>query len=97
MSEKHKLTLFVSGNSFSSQQAIRNLKQIFRHPDIAKYYEMEIVDILRQPERAESEHLYATPTLLKLNPPPKLLVVGHLYEQELIISKLCLSENDFSK
>ena len=88
MSEKYKLVLFVSGKSESSQRAISNLKQIFRNRDIAEKYEMQIVDVLRQPELAESEHLYSTPTLLKLNPPPKLHVVGQLYEQEMILAKL---------
>jgi len=39
-------------------------------------YELEVIDILREPNRARLDHVRATPTLVRVGPTPRQQVVG---------------------
>lgn len=69
------LKLYVSGTMPRSQLAIRRLNQICRHLDEC---EVEVIDVLVQPERAEAARILATPTLVKEGPPPPRRIIGDL-------------------
>jgi circadian clock protein KaiB len=71
------LRLYVSGNAPNSLSAIANAKAICKnHP--GPPYDLEIVDLLKHPERALSDGIIVTPTLLRLRPLPAGRVVGNL-------------------
>ena len=48
-------------------------------------YELEIVDVLEHPQRAEDEKILATPTLIKQLPPPLRRVIGDLSDKEKVL------------
>ena len=48
-------------------------------------YELEIVDVLEHPQRAEDERILATPTLIKQLPPPLRRVIGDLSDKEKVL------------
>ena len=60
MTEKILLRLFITGHTPRSEQAIANLYRICQER-LDERYEVEIVDILEQPQLAEEERIIATP------------------------------------
>jgi circadian clock protein KaiB len=78
------LKLYVSGDSPRAQAAIANLKRICEE-DLAGRYSLEIVDVLQNPEAAESDKVLATPTLIKRLPPPLRRVIGDLSDKDKVL------------
>jgi circadian clock protein KaiB len=78
------LTLYVTGTSPRAQVAIANLESICQQ-ELAGQYDLEIVDVLEHPQRAEDEKILATPTLIKQLPPPLRRVIGDLSDKEKVL------------
>jgi circadian clock protein KaiB len=81
---KYLLTLYVTGTSPRTQIAIDNLNRICKD-ELDGRYELEIVDVLENPQRAEDERILATPTLIKQLPPPLRRVIGDLSDKEKVL------------
>lgn len=81
---KYVLTLYVTGTSPRTQTAIDNLNRICAQ-DLDGRYELEIVDVLEHPQRAEDERILATPTLIKQLPPPLRRVIGDLSDRDKVL------------
>jgi len=81
---QYLLKLYVAGKSPRSEQAIANLRRICEK-DLAGRYELEIIDVLESPERAEQDKVLATPTLIKQLPPPLRRVIGDLSAKEKVL------------
>ena len=73
----YSLRLYIAGQSPRSVAALANLKAICEQ-HLAGRYELEVVDVLLHPERAEAEGIIATPTLLVLEPFAGRRIVGDL-------------------
>jgi circadian clock protein KaiB len=75
--------LFVTGRTRQSQAAVQNLRSYFAEfPDLD--YELSIIDVLEQPERAEECRILATPTLVRRLPLPSLRIIGDLSEKTIV-------------
>ena len=83
LSEYH-LTLYVTGTSPRTRTAIENLNRICAE-DLSGKYELEIVDVLENPQRAEDDRILATPTLIKQLPPPLRRVIGDLSDKQKVL------------
>jgi circadian clock protein KaiB len=81
---KYILTLYVTGTSPRTRIAIDNLNRICSQ-ELAGRYDLEIVDVLEHPQRAEDERILATPTLIKQLPPPLRRVIGDLSDKEKVL------------
>ena len=81
---KYILTLYVTGTSPRTKIAIENLSRICKQ-ELDGQYELEIVDVLEHPQRAEDEKILATPTLIKQLPPPLRRVIGDLSDKEKVL------------
>ncbi|HYS70649.1 MAG TPA: circadian clock KaiB family protein [Gemmatimonadaceae bacterium] len=81
---KYVLTLYVTGTSPRTRIAIDNLNRICTE-ELAGRYELEIVDVLEHPQRAEDERVLATPTLIKQLPPPLRRVIGDLSDKDKVL------------
>lgn len=77
------LELFITGRTRQSQAAVRNLRAYFEEA-AGIDYELVIVDVLEQPDRAEQRRILATPTLVRLLPTPSLRIIGDLSERETV-------------
>ena len=78
------LKLYVTGQSPRARVAIENLERICRE-ELAGQYELQIIDVLEQPELAEGDRIMATPTLIKQLPPPLRRVIGDLSDKEKVL------------
>lgn len=87
---KHKFKLFVSGMSVKSGHAIENLRKIC-DTYLKENYELEIVDISRDKEQAVIHQIVAIPTLLKINPEPKRIILGDLSDKDKVLRILNIS------
>ncbi len=88
--DKSMLRLYVTGKTPKSERAIANLKEICER-DLKGLYELEIIDVLEQPQLAEDEKILATPTLIKDLPPPLKRIIGDLSNSEKVLLGLDLS------
>lgn len=73
-----KLSLFVTGATARSRQAIANLKHFCDAHLEADKYQLEVVDLYRNPERARQAQVVAAPTLIRYEPEPRRLAIGDL-------------------
>jgi circadian clock protein KaiB len=64
--------------------AIANLKRICEQ-ELGGAYELEIIDVLKDPQLAEDDKILATPTLIKQLPPPLRRVIGDLSDKEKVL------------
>jgi circadian clock protein KaiB len=78
------LKLYVTGNSPRAESAIANLRRICEQ-DLGGEYQLEIIDVLEHPQRAEDDKILATPTLIKQLPPPLRRVIGDLSDKEKVL------------
>ena len=78
--ERYVLRLFVVGSTPRAARSIAAIRSICeRH--LAGRYELEVVDLNQQPERAEDDDVVAVPTLIKELPLPVRRIVGEISEE----------------
>ena len=83
------LKLFVTGKTPRAELAIDNIKRICE-AELKGQYQLEIIDVLENPEAAETERILATPTLIKELPPPLRRVIGDLTDKEKVLFGLAV-------
>ncbi|MEK7795592.1 MAG: circadian clock KaiB family protein [Candidatus Hydrogenedentota bacterium] len=83
------LRLYVTGMTPNSVRAIENIKAICEEY-LEGRYDVEIVDIYKQPSLAKGEQILATPTLVKLLPLPLRRLVGDLSQKNRVLLGLDL-------
>jgi circadian clock protein KaiB len=71
------LRLFVAGYSIGTERTLEGLHR-FLEESLDRPYTLIVVDIIKHPEEAEAYHVTATPTLMKVYPPPIRRLVGNL-------------------
>jgi circadian clock protein KaiB len=86
---KYVLRLYVTGMTERSRLAIRNIKQICEE-HLAGRYDLEVIDIYRQPYLAEGDQIIAAPTMIKKLPLPIRKFIGDMSATEKILLGLDL-------
>ena len=86
---QYKFRLYVTGDSPNGAQAIANLTAICEER-LADRHKIEIIDLSRDPQRALTDGIFMTPTLLKLAPAPPKRIVGALSQTERVVQTLGL-------
>jgi circadian clock protein KaiB len=87
MDGKLVLQLYVSGMSPKSMEAIINLKNLCDE-HLKDAFELEIIDIYKNPELASEQHIVFSPSLIKQLPLPKKTLVGTLADTDKVIKAL---------
>jgi len=84
------LRLYVSGMSPKSMEAIENIRTLCSsYPE--EKYNLEIIDIYQHPEMASIDHIIFSPSLIKLLPLPKKVLIGTTYNTDRVKSILGLT------
>ena len=86
---KYVLQLYAAGLTPQSRRAIENLKAIC-DTHLPGRYELTIVDIYQQPDRAHEEQVIAAPTLVKTAPLPLRRLIGDLSDTGRVLLALGL-------
>ena len=92
--DKLNLQLYVAGMSPKSMQAIENLKRLCDE-HLENVFELDIIDIYKNPEAEIEQHIVFSPSLIKQSPLPKKTLIGVLSDTEKMIKTLGInSKND---
>lgn len=81
------LRIYVAGDATNSAQAIANLRAICRE-HLPDRHTIEIVDVFRNPDRALTDRVFLTPTLIRVAPLPERRIVGTLRDTEIVLRSL---------
>jgi len=85
------LRLYVTGSTPRSLMAISNLKRLCEEY-LEGDYDLEVVDIYKNPEAARDAQIVAAPTLIKRLPAPLRRFVGDLSNTQKILIGLDIHE-----
>ena len=88
---KYILRLYVTGSSTRSLKAVHNLKKICDE-HFPNDYDLEVIDIYKNPQAARDEQIIAAPTLVKKLPKPLRKFVGDLSNTQKILVGLDIYE-----
>jgi circadian clock protein KaiB len=83
------LRLYIAGQSPKSLRAFANLKTLCEE-HLAGHYELEIIDLVEQPDLARSDDILAIPTLVRRLPAPLRKIIGDLSNTERVLVGLRL-------
>jgi circadian clock protein KaiB len=78
------LRLYVAGQTPKSLTAFANLKRLCED-NLAGRYHIEVVDLMKEPHRAQHDHIIALPTLVRSLPAPIKRVIGDLSNSERVM------------
>lgn len=84
-----RFTLYVAGDTIRSQRAIANLRRLGAER-LHDAYELDVVDVQRDPDAAERDRILTTPTLIKRAPGTSRRVTGDLTDFEQVLVALSL-------
>lgn len=89
--KKWNLRLYVAGKTPKSVAAFANLKKICEE-HMAGEYNIEIIDLLENPQLAQGDQILAVPTLVRKLPEPVRKIIGDLSNTERVLVGLDLRE-----
>jgi circadian clock protein KaiB len=78
------LRLYVAGQTPKSQAAISNLKKICGE-HLEDRYNIEVIDLLKNPSLARDHQILAIPTLVRSLPVPIRKIIGDLSDTERVV------------
>jgi circadian clock protein KaiB len=87
--EKYVLRLYIAGNNHRSQIAVENVKKICEE-NLKGRYELEIIDIYRNPTKNPDDLILAAPTLIRKLPLPLRRIIGDMTMKERVLVGLDL-------
>ena len=87
--DAYLLRLYVAGQTPKSVLALRNLKAICE-THLRGRYDIEVVDLLVNPQLAQGDQILALPTLVRRLPEPIKKIIGDLSNTERVLVGLDL-------
>lgn len=90
-----RLRLYVAGQTPRSIVAFTNLKRICEE-HLQGRYELEIIDLLQNPQLARGDQILAVPTLVRRLPEPIKKIIGDLSNTERVLVGLDLRPGPLS-
>jgi circadian clock protein KaiB len=84
------MRLYVAGQSARSLAAIANLRKIC-DTHMAGRCTIEVIDLMRNPERAKVDQIVAIPTLIRKLPEPVRRIIGDLSATDKVLMSLELN------
>jgi len=88
--ERYVFRLFVAGNESNSSQARENLARLCEE-HIKGRYKIEAVDVLKDAAAAHKNNVLVTPTLILIEPLPKVTILGNLNDTRQVLAALRLT------
>ena len=80
----YELRLYVAGRTPRAVLAFQNLKRICEE-HLQGRYDIEIVDLLENPQLAQGDQILAVPTLVRRLPEPMKKIIGDLSNTERVL------------
>jgi circadian clock protein KaiB len=83
-SSEYLLRLYVAGQTPKSLQAFATLKQICE-THLAGRYQIEVIDLVKNPALARGDQILALPTVVRQLPPPVKKLIGDFSDTERVL------------
>lgn len=84
----YKLKLYITiRETRKSIELLNNIMLVFEK-ELAEPYTLEVIDILDHPQKAIDDGIFATPTLVRVEPLPVKRIIGDLIERRMVLEKL---------
>ncbi|WP_264048405.1 circadian clock KaiB family protein [Methylobacterium flocculans] len=80
----YRLRLYVAGQTVRSMAALANLKRVCEE-HLAGRYDIEVIDLVKNPQLAAGDQILAIPTLVRRLPEPLKRMVGDLSNTEKVL------------
>lgn len=81
---KYELRLYIAGQTPKSVAALNNITRYCKE-HLAGKYSIEVVDLLKNPQLAEGDQIFAIPTLVRKFPEPIRKIIGDLSNEEKVL------------
>ena len=82
--KEYMLRIYVAGETEKSRRAIQNLKDICEE-HLKGQYEIEVIDLVKNPQLAAGDQILAIPTVVRKLPPPVKKLIGDLSAAEKVL------------
>src|SRR6187399_842293 len=79
-----ELRLYIAGQTPKSVTALKNLKK-YCETYLKGLYRIEVIDLLKKPQLAEGDQIFAIPTLVRKVPEPIRKIIGDLSNEEKVL------------
>lgn len=86
----HCFRLYLAGPTPQSTRALVNIRK-FCENHLPGRYELEVLDLLRHPQLAQTDQVIAAPTLARISPLPVRRFIGDLSQTDRILKGLGLT------
>ena len=80
----YHMRLYVAGQTVKSMTALANLKRICEE-HLAGRYDIEVIDLMKNPQLAAGDQILAIPTLVRRIPEPLKRIIGDLSNTEKVL------------
>ena len=81
--------LFITGQTPRSTRALENIRRICDE-HLPGRYQLDVVDIYQEPEKAALSQIIAAPTVIKLQPAPPRRIIGDMSDVNKVLAGLDL-------
>lgn len=88
------LKLYVAGETPKSLLAFANIKKICEQHSRVKY-SIDVIDLLKNPDLAKMDQIFAIPTLVRHQPQPSRKIIGDLSNTEKVLIGLELRSESY--
>ena len=85
----YQLRLYVSGRTPKALKTIGDFTKLMKE-QFEGQYSLKVIDLLETPQLAEKDKILATPTVVKILPPPVRRIIGDLSDREKVLAGLDL-------
>ena len=82
--ERWELRLYIAGQTPKSTLALQNITR-YCEEHLPGHYSIEVVDLLKTPQLAEGDQIFAIPTLVRKLPEPIRKIIGDLSNEEKVL------------
>ncbi|MES2775728.1 MAG: circadian clock KaiB family protein [Bacteroidota bacterium] len=82
--KKMELRLYIAGQTPKSTLALKNITR-YCEQYLKGQYSIEVVDLLKNPQLAEGDQIFAIPTLVRKLPEPIRKIIGDLSNEEKVL------------
>ncbi|GJD98140.1 circadian clock KaiB family protein [Methylobacterium isbiliense] len=89
----YHLRLYVAGQTAKSVAAMANLRR-FCEEHLAGRYDIEVIDLMKNPQLAAGDQILAIPTLVRRLPSPLKRIIGDLSNTEKVLVGLDIRAKD---
>jgi circadian clock protein KaiB len=88
-----ELRLYIAGRTPKSVAAFRNIEQLCEE-HLAGLYHIEVIDLMKNPQLAQTDQIVAVPTLVRNRPSPTRKIIGTLSNSERVLGALEIGEKE---